>query len=178
MENITVTKTLERENLHNNMRARSHKNLFNRLHVLFTTARKSTAPRRRRRISPLLGSRRDYLARKEAARTLVTAKLTRQNALYGFSYGRIAIRNQRTRWGSCSRKGNLNFHYRILDLPDEIADYIIVHELCHLKALNHGQDFWDLVERTIPNHKEKRRQLRNIEKELSLRAKPTKSVTP
>jgi predicted metal-dependent hydrolase len=68
-------------------------------------------------------------------------------------YSRISIRNQRGRWGSCSSKKNLNFNYRILDLNEELQDYVIVHELCHLVELNHGENFWNLMEKIIPKAK-------------------------
>lgn len=104
-------------------------------------------------------SRREYVKYKEAARALALARLAYFNQLYGFSFGRLAIRNQKTRWGSCSKKGNLNFSYRIALLPPELADYIIVHELCHLGEFNHSPRFWALVERACPEHRALRKQL-------------------
>ena len=77
-------------------------------------------------------------------------------------YNRLAIRNQRGRWGSCSSKKNLNFNYRILKLSPELRDYIIVHEIAHLKELHHGKSFWDLVERMIPNAQELNHQSKHI----------------
>jgi predicted metal-dependent hydrolase len=68
---------------------------------------------------------------------------------------------QRSRWGSCSRKGNLNFNYKLIQLPQELADYIVVHELCHLKQFNHSHAFWNLIAETIPNHIELRKILKN-----------------
>ena len=96
---------------------------------------------------------------KERARALVRARLTHYNEHYGFSWGRISIKNVRSRWGSCSKKGNLNFSYRIVLLPAELADYVIIHELCHLGEFNHSPRFWALVARACPNHKELRKQL-------------------
>ena len=80
--------------------------------------------------------------------------------MYGVKCGRVAMRNQKTRWGSCSKEGNLNFNYKIAFLPPELADYLIVHELCHLKEMNHLPRFWALVEQTIPNHKALRKEMR------------------
>lgn len=105
-------------------------------------------------------SRRDYLARKEDARKIVTEKIAHFNQYYQFRVGRVSIKNQKSRWGSCSKKGNLNFNYRIVFLPEKLADYIVVHELCHLGQFNHSKKFWDLVSETLPNYQELRKQLR------------------
>ncbi len=101
-----------------------------------------------------------FAEHKERARALVHERLEYFNQFYGVKWNRIAIRNQRSRWGSCSRKGNLNFSYKLALLPAHLSDYIIVHELCHLKELNHGQKFWDLVAKVVPNHRELRRELK------------------
>lgn len=108
----------------------------------------------------LRGSSAIYRAQKEVARTFVHERLAFFNEHYGFTYGRVAIKNMSTRWGSCSQKGNLNFHYKIIDLPPHLQDYLIVHELCHLKAFNHGAAFWALVAETIPAYKVCRAELR------------------
>lgn len=94
----------------------------------------------------------EYLKLKEHARAMVSRRLEKYAEFYGFEYKGVAIRNQKTRWGSCSSKGNLNFNYKILLLPQRHADYIIVHELCHLKEFNHGKRFWNLVGQTIPEY--------------------------
>jgi len=86
------------------------------------------------------------------------------NRHYNFTFNRVAIRNQRRCWGSCSSLKNLNFNYKILLLPDHLQDYIVVHELCHLAELNHGQQFWDLVAQQIPDYKIAIAQLRSIDK--------------
>lgn len=95
-----------------------------------------------------------------SARTLVHERLAHFAHLYGFRYGRVSIRNQRTRWGSCSSKNDLSFNYRIVYLPARLADYIIVHELAHTREHNHSPRFWSQVAAVIPDHKECRRILR------------------
>ena len=106
--------------------------------------------------------RKDYLANRSAALSLAKAKVECWNKFYGFSYNRVTIKNQKTRWGSCSRKGNLNFNYKIVHLRENLVDYLIVHELCHLKEMNHSRNFWSLVSQTIPDYKKLRTELRNI----------------
>lgn len=104
----------------------------------------------------------EYQKLKEQARDCAYERVERYNRLYKFQYNKIAIRNQKTRWGSCSSQKNLNFNYRIVKLPLKMADYIIVHEMCHLKELNHSQNFWNLVAFTIPDYKDIRKQFRKI----------------
>ena len=74
--------------------------------------------------------------------------------------GRIAVRNQKTRWGSCSSKGNINFNWRLLMAPGKVLDYVVVHELCHLAYMNHSGAFWGLVEELLPDYGERRRWLK------------------
>lgn len=100
-----------------------------------------------------------YKEHKEAARFFVGQKIAQWNTFYNFPIGTIAIRSQVTRWGSCSRKGNLNFNYKIIFLPEHLADYLVVHELCHLREMNHGQKFWDLVGQAIPAYEQYRKEL-------------------
>ncbi len=76
------------------------------------------------------------------------------------TYGRITIRNQKTRWGSCSSKGNLNFNCYLMQAPEEILDYVIVHELCHRHEMNHSPAFWEKVESILPDYKERRKWLK------------------
>ncbi|MFA5777174.1 MAG: SprT family zinc-dependent metalloprotease [Parcubacteria group bacterium] len=104
----------------------------------------------------------EYKQNKEVAFNLVKEKLENFNAFYDFSYGRISIRNQKTRWGSCSKSGNLNFNYKLIFLPEKLADYIIVHELCHLKEFNHSRRFWNLVAKTFPDWREIKREMRKM----------------
>lgn len=109
------------------------------------------------------GKRREYLANKKSAHALVVEKVRHFASKYDFKYRKITIRNQKTRWGSCSRKGNLSFSYRIVFLPGELQNYLVVHEVCHIKEFNHSRAFWDLVAQEIPDYKKLRRRLKGIE---------------
>ncbi len=114
------------------------------------------------RVKRKAGSKTEYLKYKEQARTLVKERLEYYNKFYGFVYNKIAIRNQRSRWGSCSKKGNLNFNYKLALLPQKMSDYVIVHELCHLGEFNHSIKFWDLVRKTAPDYKKIRKEIKSI----------------
>lgn len=105
-------------------------------------------------------SQEDYLKYKDEAYKLAVNRVNYFNQKREFNFNRINIKNQKTRWGSCSRKGNLNFNYKIALLPKPLSDYIIVHELCHLKEFNHSKKFWKLVSQTIPNYAEVRNELK------------------
>lgn len=70
------------------------------------------------------------------------------------------MREQKTRWGSCSAAGNLNFNWKLILMPPEILDYVVVHELAHRKELNHSKAFWSVVEQILPDYKERRRWLK------------------
>lgn len=79
----------------------------------------------------------------------------------GVTYGGITIRNQRTRWGSCSSKGNLNFNCMLMLAPEAVIDYVVIHELCHRKEMNHSEKFWALVQRHCPNYTQLRKWLKD-----------------
>jgi predicted metal-dependent hydrolase len=115
--------------------------------------------RTRRRYHRAVVSPKDRIA----ARVLVQSRLAYFNQFYQFSYNKVFIKSQRTRWGSCSSNANLNFNYRIITLPPDLQDYLIVHELCHLKEFNHSKAFWDLVALQIPNYQVLKTTLRAIE---------------
>lgn len=106
-------------------------------------------------------NRREFLKHRLTARRLVLDKIAELSPVYGFKYNGVTIRNQRTRWGSCSAKGNLNFNYRMVFLPDRLAGYIVAHELCHLKEFNHSPRFWNLLAIAFPDQKNLRRELKN-----------------
>lgn len=109
-------------------------------------------------------SRKDFLKHKSLALKLAREAVLLASRHYGFKFGKISVKNQKTRWGSCSKKGNLNFNYRIVYLPDDLLFYLAVHEVCHLKEMNHSQKFWQLVSETVPDYKIKRRKLKNFTK--------------
>lgn len=105
-----------------------------------------------------------YLQHKELARTLIMERLQYFNSTGEFNYHRVAIRDQKRCWGSCSSKGNLNFSYKLLFLPSCLCDYIIIHELCHLKVLNHSAGFWVEVAARMPDYVSRMQHLRTLEK--------------
>jgi predicted metal-dependent hydrolase len=116
----------------------------------------------KRPISPhkIKSSRADYKKYKDTALKIATEKVEKFNAHYKFKVNNITIKNQKTRWGSCSSKGNINLNYKIALIPEELVDYIVVHELCHLGQFNHSKKFWDLVGEMMPEYVLRRRELR------------------
>ena len=102
----------------------------------------------------------ELTALKKRARPVFLAKTARFAPVVGVRYGRISVRSQRSKWGSCSAKGNLNFNCLLLLAPEEVLDYVVVHELCHLREMNHSPRFWAEVERVLPDYKDARRWLR------------------
>lgn len=117
-------------------------------------------------IPPKKFSKQEIALYKKEALALAENHLAYFNQFYGFTYKKVTIRNQKTRWGSCSKAGNINFNYKIALLPPELADYIVVHELCHLGQMNHSLKFWELVARTVPEYKALRKKLKSSHKEL------------
>ena len=106
----------------------------------------------------------DEFSRKE--RDEIKEKITQRVQYYSLkmdvTYNRVSVRNQKTRWGSCSSKGNLNFNYRLFYLPEELLDYVVVHELAHRRHMNHSKDFWQEVKRFFPDYKKCRKQLKEV----------------
>ena len=94
------------------------------------------------------------------AREIVSEAVAQEGARLGLAPARIAIRDQRTRWASCSSRGTLSFSWRLVLAPPEVLRYVVVHELCHLREANHGPAFWALVERALPDWRLRRDWLR------------------
>jgi predicted metal-dependent hydrolase len=97
----------------------------------------------------------------ERATQLISERVKYFAPLVGVTYGRIIIRNQKSRWGSCSVKGNLNFNVGLLLAPPEVLDYVVVHELCHRKEMNHSPKFWAEVSKLIPDYKQHEKWLKD-----------------
>jgi len=105
----------------------------------------------------------DFLKCKQQAQLSIENRIRYFNKSCRFRFNKINIKNQKTRWGSCSKKRNLNFNYKIALLPQRIANYIIVHELCHLAEFNHSRKFWNLVEKLVPNYSAIRKELKGYD---------------
>jgi predicted metal-dependent hydrolase len=104
--------------------------------------------------------------RAEAAR-LITVMADSLSSQMDISYKRIVIRGQKTRWGSCSRKKTLSFNWKLIMVPEPVLEYVIVHELLHLKEMNHSKKFWELVARNCPDWREHKKWLKDHETELT-----------
>ena len=104
----------------------------------------------------------DFVINKSKALHLVRDKITKLNAVYGYKHGKVTIKNMSSRWGSCSKSGNLNFNYKMVYLSDEQVEYVVAHELSHLKEMNHGRNFWKLVALTVPHWQTIRKQIKSI----------------
>ena len=112
-------------------------------------------------IEPSKLSEKEISKLREEARHLVTQRVKYYAPIIGVPYGQIAIRTQRTRWGSCSSKGNLNFNCLLALVPPDVLDYIVVHELCHRKELNHSERFWTEVGKVLPDYKIRKKWLKD-----------------
>ncbi|MBI5744128.1 MAG: M48 family metallopeptidase [Elusimicrobia bacterium] len=100
-------------------------------------------------------------AQKRRARELINSRVAHWAAALGLEYKKIFIKNQRSMWASCSARGNLNFNWRLAAAPPEALDYVVIHELCHLREMNHSRAFWAHVLAACPDYKAHRRWLRN-----------------
>lgn len=96
----------------------------------------------------------------EKALRLIPERVSYYARRMNLTYGRITIREQKTRWGSCSSAGNLNFNWKLVLLPPELLDYVVVHELAHRREMNHSSAFWAVVEQEMPDYRERRKLLK------------------
>ena len=113
-------------------------------------------------VEPRLGLERLRLTEEQGrreARARISLIAQSEAAALGVTYSRLTVRDQRSRWGSCSSKGALNFNWRLVLAPHDVLDYVVVHEICHLVELNHGPRFWRLVERRRPRYRDSKRWL-------------------
>jgi len=116
----------------------------------------------------LAAEKKCFIKNKEKAKTLAEAKVFHLNRHYGFAFGKISIRNSHSRWGSCSSKGTLCFNYKIIFLPEDLANYLVVHEICHLKEPNHSKAFWALVRQTVSDYAVRRSELHKFGRTFKL----------
>lgn len=110
------------------------------------------------------------------AKTLIPERVAYYAPKVGVTYGRIAIRSQHSRWGSCSSKGNLNFNCLLMLTPPEVLDYVVVHELCHRKEMNHSPRFWEEVEKVLPGYGVQKKWLKEQGGSLIGRLKPMEKI--
>ena len=97
---------------------------------------------------------------RDAATDYIPKRVAYYHEFTGGNYQKITIRDQKTRWGSCSANGTLSFSFRLMMAPPRVLDYVVVHELCHLTHMNHSKDFWNMVESILPDYKEHRKWLK------------------
>ena len=130
--------------------------IFGRRYVIRRRVIRVSGPKK------LLGhlSAKDFKENKKKAYELINERILYFNQSGEYPVGKVSIKNQKTRWGSCSGKRNLGFNYKLLFLPENLRDYIIIHELCHLKEMNHSKNFWNLVSEWVPDYKAIRRQIK------------------
>lgn len=116
---------------------------------------KQSVQRKRSRDIPAANklSSKEIAALREKARVLITKEVEEYSKIIGVTYRRIFIRMQKTRWGSCSREGNLNFNCLLALCPEPVMRYVVIHELCHRKYMNHSKLFWNEVSKYMPDYK-------------------------
>lgn len=100
------------------------------------------------------------------AKETIPARVFAANRGHGFPFSRVSVRDQKTRWGSCSRRGTLSFNWRLILLPPAVMDYLIFHELAHITHMNHSKSYWRFVETLYPGYREAERWLRKYSKTI------------
>jgi len=98
----------------------------------------------------------------------IRSRVNHYAPLIGVHPGRITIRDQKSRWGSCSAKGNLNFNWKLIMAPSQVLDYVVIHELCHMREFNHSPRFWELVYAHMPDYEAWKKWLKNHGQELNV----------
>lgn len=134
------------------------KNVSKMMIVKPSLPQKEKTPRQKRLEAPY----------RQAAKEYIPKRAAHFAALLGVTYENITIRDQKTRWGSCSSKGTLSFNWRLMLAPPAVLDYVVIHELCHRKEMNHSPRFWRLVEQIMPDYKTKRQWLKENGNKLTL----------
>ncbi|MBR7004148.1 MAG: M48 family metallopeptidase [Bacteroidales bacterium] len=104
----------------------------------------------------------DIEAMRSEAKRILTPRLAELAERYSFKYNQVRIKHNVSNWGSCSRKGNINLNLNLVRLPEELRDYVLLHELCHLRHPDHGPDFHSLLESVCPDHRKKEKELRKF----------------
>lgn len=115
---------------------------------------------RRRRARRKLAETPEVKQLRAEAKAYLPGRLEELAELYGFRYNQVRIKHNVSNWGSCSVKGNINLNLNLMRLPEELRDYVMLHELCHLKHMNHGPQFHALLESVCPDHLALRKRLR------------------
>lgn len=105
---------------------------------------------------------------RKAARDTFEKRVAYFHEITGGNYTSVTIRDQKSRWGSCSSRGTLSFNYRLIFAPPRVLDYVVVHELCHLTHMNHSKDFWNMVATVMPDYKIYKNWLKEHGQELTL----------
>ena len=100
---------------------------------------------------------------RDEARRILCRRIGELAQLHNFAYNRVSIRKQKTRWGSCSTKNNINLNMNLLHLPPELIDYVLLHELVHTRVKNHSKDFWNELETVVPNARQVDRRLKDYQ---------------
>ena len=106
---------------------------------------------------------------KRQAAEIIGEKVEKLSTKFRLTYNKLYIRSQRTRWGSCSYNGNLNFNWKLIMAPEPVIDYVVIHELMHLEEMNHAKKFWKLVAEQCPQWREHKKWLREHEAELAMK---------
>ena len=150
--------------------AKVQKILLEKQHWLITHYLEMRKKQEQAPVSDLSDTQRAALEKRyiQAAREYFPKRVAYYQPMTGGTYSRITIRDQKTRWGSCSSKGTLSFNWRLMLAPPAILDYVVVHELCHLTHMDHSPAFWQAVGQVCPDYKECRKWLKEHGQELTL----------